>query len=191
MILDKIKNLFKKWDIGLVFGIGLAVLGLILLILPGSALTTVCTILGVGVAVKGAIKLIGYLKAKQINAENSADLISAIVVLLGAFVLISHPRKLLSIIPMLIGIGIIVYGASSFFKANTLFSKITSAVIFIVGIGIVGSPFAFAEAVTSILGLALIIVGVITVIKSKNTVTLKIEDKPDDGYTEVDFRDID
>ena len=78
MILDKIKNLFKKWDIGLVFGIGLAVLGLILLILPGSSLTTVCLILGIGVAVKGAVKLIGYLKAKQINAENSADLISAI-----------------------------------------------------------------------------------------------------------------
>lgn len=184
-------NKIKDFNSNFIFGIGLIISGLILVILPGSALTTVCTILGVGVAVKGAIKLIGYLKAKQINAENSADLISAIVVLLGAFVLIAHPRRLLSIIPMLIGIGIIVYGASSFFKANTLFSKITSAVIFIVGIGIVGSPFAFAEAVTSILGLALLIVGIITVIKSKNTVTLKIEDKPDDGYTEVDFRDID
>ncbi len=187
--MDKIKNLFKNWNIGLVFGIGLAVLGLILLVLPGSSLTTVCFILGVGVAVKGTIKLIGYLKAKQINAENSADLISAIVILLGAFVLIAHPRKLISIIPMLIGIGIIVYGATSFFKANALFSKITSAIIFIVGIGIVGSPFAFAEAVTSILGIALIIVGIIVAIKTKNS-TPKIEAHGDDGYTEVDFKDV-
>lgn len=188
--MDKIKDIFKKWDIGFVFGIGLALLGLILLVLPGSSLTTVCLILGIGVAVKGAIKLISYLKAKQIEAENNADLISAIVILIGAFILIAHPRKLLSIIPMLIGIGIIIYGASSFFKGGSLFSKITSAVIFFVGIGIVGSPFAFAEAVTSILGVALIIVGVITAIKSKDAITLKIEDKPDDGYTEVEFTDV-
>ncbi len=183
-------NKIKDFNSNFIFGIGLIISGLILVILPGSALTTVCTILGIGVAIKGALKLIDYLKSKQINAENNADLFSAIVILLGAFVLIAHPRKLLSIIPMLIGIGIIVYGASSFFKADTLFSKITSAVTFIVGIAIVGSPFAFAEVVTSVLGVALLIVGIITIIKTKNTVKLKIEDKPDDGYTEVDFTDV-
>lgn len=189
--MDKIKNLFKKWDIGLVFGIGMAVLGLILLILPGSSLTTVCFILGIGVGVKGALKLIAYLKAKQIGAENNADLIFAVVILIAAFVLIAHPKKLISIIPILIGVGIIVYALTSFFKSSTIPSKITSAVIFIIGIGIVGSPFAFAEAVTSVLGIALIIIGIITAVKSKNAITLKIEGRPDDGYTEVDFKDVD
>lgn len=189
--MDKIKSFLKGFNSSFIFGLGLIISGLILVILPGSALTTVCTILGIGVGVKGALKLIACLKAKQVEAERNTDLISAIVILLAAFVLIAHPRRLLSIIPMLIGIGIIVYGASSFFKAHTLFSKITSVVIFIVGIGIVSSPFAFAEVVTFVLGAALLIVGIITVIKSKNTATLKIEDKPDDGYTEVDFRDID
>ena len=127
--MDKLKNFLKKRDIGLVFGIGLSLLGLILLILPGSSLTTVCTVLGIGVAVKGGLKLLQYLKAKQIEAENNSDLVSAIVILVAAFILIAHPRKLISIIPMLIGIGIIVYGAFSFFKAPTLFSKITSAII--------------------------------------------------------------
>ena len=188
--MDKIKKLFQKWDIGIIFGIGLAVLGAILLILPGSSLTTVCLILGIGVAVKGASKLIAYLKAKQLEAEKNADLISSIIILIGAFILIAHPRKLLSIIPFLIGIGIIVYGAASFFKGGSIFSKITSAVIFLVGVGIVSSPFAFAEAVTSILGVALIIVGIITAIKSKGSVIFKIEDKPDDGYTEVEFTDV-
>ncbi len=189
--MDKIKNLFKKWDIGLVFGIGMAILGLILLILPGSSLTMVCFILGIGTGIKGALKLIAYLKAKQTNTESTADLIAAIIILLAAFVLIAHPKKLISIIPILIGIGIIVYGATSFFNSSTIASKITAVVVFVVGIGIVGSPFAFAEAVTAILGFALIVVGVITAIKSKNKITLKIEDKPDDGYTEVDFTDVD
>ena len=188
--MDKLKNFLKKWDIGLVFGIGLSLLGLILLILPGSSLTTVCTILGVGVALKGGIKLFNYLKAKQIEAEKNSDLVSAIVFLVSAFILIAHPKKLISIIPMLIGIGIIVYGASSFFKAPTLFSKIISAVIFVVGLGIVGSPFAFAEAVTAVLGVALIIVGVMVAVKHKNTVTLRIEGNGDDGYTEVEFKDV-
>jgi uncharacterized membrane protein HdeD (DUF308 family) len=189
--LDKIKNLFKKWDIGLIFGIGMAISGLILLILPGSSLKAVCFILGIGVGAKGVIKIAAYLKAKQTNTESTADLISAIVILIAAFVLIAHPKKLISIIPILIGIGIIIYGVVSFFNSSALASKITSAVIFFIGIGIVGSPFAFAEAVTAILGFALIVVGVITAIKSKNKITLKIEDKPDDGYTEVDFTDVD
>ena len=188
--MDKIKQYLQKFDIGLVFGIGMALLGLVLVILPGSSLTTVCTILGIGVAIKGGLKLFTYLKAKQVETENNADLISAIVTLLGAFVLISHPRRLISIIPMLIGIGVLIYGITSFFKANSLFSKATSVITAIVGLGIIGSPFAFAEAVTSILGIALIIVGVIVTIKAKNTIIPKIENKNDDGYTEVEFKDV-
>ncbi len=188
--MDKIKKHFQKYDIGFIFGIGMVLLGLILVILPGSSLTAVCTFLGIGVAIKGGLKLFSYLKAKQIETENNIDLISAIVTLLGAFVLISHPRKLLSIIPVLIGIGVLIYGTTFFFKASGLFSKVTSVITAIVGLGIIGSPFAFAEAVTSILGIALIIVGVIVTIKSKNTITLKIEGKDDDGYTEVDFTDV-
>lgn len=188
--MDKIKQYLQKFDIGLVFGIGMALLGLVLVILPGSSLTTVCTILGIGVAIKGGLKLFTYLKAKRVETENNADLISAIVTLLGAFVLISHPRRLISIIPMLIGIGVLIYGITSFFKTNSLFSKVTSVITAIVGLGIIGSPFAFAEAVTLILGIALIIVGVIVTIKAKNTIIPKIENKNDDGYTEVEFKDV-
>lgn len=168
----------------------MVVLGLILVILPGSSLTTVCTILGIGVAIKGGTKLFGYLKAKQVEAENTGDLLSAIIILLGAFTLISHPRRLISIIPVLIGIGILIYGITSFFKSRSIFSKVTSVVVAIVGLGIIGSPFAFAEAVISILGIALIIVGAIMVLKARNTLTLKIEGKEDDGYTEVEFTDV-
>lgn len=189
--MDKLKNLFKKRDIGLVFGIGLIILGAILVFLPGSSLTTVCTILGIGVAVKGGIKFFTYLKAKQVEAENNADLISAVLILLGASTLIAHPRKLISIIPVLIGVGILVYGITSFFKAGSLFSKIGAAVTAIIGIAIIGSPFAFAEVITSVLGVALIVVGIIVAINAKNTVTLKIEGNSDDGYTEVEFTDVD
>lgn len=188
--MDTIKKYFKKFDMGFIFGIGMVLLGLILVILPGSSLTTVCTILGIGVALKGGLKLFKYLKAKQIEAENNNDLVSATVTLIGAFILISHPRRLLSIIPMLIGIGILVYGITSFFKARSLFSKITAVITAIIGLGIIGAPFAFAEAVTSILGVALIIVGIIMIIKTKDTITLKIEGKDDDGYTEVEFKDV-
>ena len=189
--MDKIKKYIKKFDTGFIFGIGMVLLGLILVILPGSSLTAVCTLLGIGVAIKGGLKLYNYIKAKQLEAESNIDLISAVLTLLSAFVLISHSKRLISIIPVLIGIGILVYGISSFFKARGLFSRVTSVVTAIVGLGIIGSPFAFAEAVTSILGIALIIVGAIVIIKAKNTITLKIEDNNDDGYTEVEFKDVD
>lgn len=188
--MNKIKKLFKKWDIGLLAGIGLAILGVILMILPGSSLTTVCLFLGIGTAVKGFTKLFSYIKAKQTSAERNSDLISAILILLAAFVLIAHPEKLLSVIPVLIGIGVLVYGISGIFKRGGLFSKATAIITIIVGAGIIGSPFAFAEAVTSILGVALIIVGVIVIINARNTLTLQIEPPADDGYTEVEFTDV-
>ncbi len=188
--MDKFKKLFKKWDIGLLFGIGLIILGVILILLPGSSLTTVCTVLGIGVGIKGAIKLFGYLKAKKIESENSKDLISAIFILLGAFTLIMHPRKLISFIPFVIGVGILIYGITSFFKAKSLFSKVVGVITAVIGLGIIGSPFALAEIITSVLGVALVIVGIIVAINAKNTVTLKIEGNGDDGYTEVDFTDV-
>ena len=188
--MDNLKKHIKNFDIGFLFGIGMVISGVILLLLPGSALTTVCSILGIGVAIKGGIKLFNYIKAKQVEAENNSDLISAIITLIGAFILISHPKKLLSIIPMLIGIAILIYGISSFFKANRLFSRITAIITAVVGFAIIGSPFAFAEAVTAILGVALIIVGIIMIIKAKDTITLKINGKDDDGYTEIEFKDV-
>ncbi len=188
--MKKLKEILKLQNIGILFGIGVIFSGIILLILPGSSLTTVCYILGVGVAAKGLVKLIDYVKAKQNGTEKTKDLISIIFVLFAAFALILHPVKLISIIPSFIGFGVIVYGIVAFLKPGGLFSKVISVIAVIIGAGIMGAPFAFAETVTSFLGFALIIVGVIVTIKAKETITLKTENKDDNGYTEVEFKDI-
>lgn len=190
--MDKLKKFLFQDNAPFVLGIALIVIGTIILLLPGASLKTVCFILGLAVAVKGASKLFKYIKEKNTENENLYDLISGVLILLGALVLILHPQKLLSVIPVLIGIGVLIYGISSFFdKSSSLIPKISAVITIIIGAGIIGSPFAFAQAVTSIIGIALIILGVLSIIKQNRINKLQNLLNPSDGYTEVDFTDVD
>ncbi len=143
--------------------------------------------------IKGATKLFKYTKDKQVEEEKLTDLISAVFTLIGALILILHPERLLSIIPVIIGLVILIYGISSLVgKSFSLISKTIAVFTIIVGAGIIGAPFKFAEAVTSITGVALIVVGVLAISKYKSIKDIrKALTSESDGYKEVEFTDVD
>lgn len=190
--MDKLKKFLFQKNAPFILGVALILTGAIVLLFPGTSLKTICSVLGIIVAVKGALKLFKYIKEKNEDTQNTLDLISGVLIILSALVLILHPQKILSVIPVLIGIAVLIYGISSFFgKATSLFSKISSIITIIIGVGIIGSPFALAEAVTSVIGIAMIVLGVLSIIK--NTQIKKVQNllNPSDGYTEVEFTDVD
>ena len=195
--MDKIKSILKKCNSGIPFGIGLLAVGLLLLLLPGSSLKTFCFLIGVALAVKWIIGLIDYIEKKEIHRATTGDLVSTILTFFAAFIFMVHPVKLLSVIPVVVGIGVVIYGIVSILKlGKSIVSKIIGAVTIVVGIAIISSPFAFAEALTSILGIALIIVGIVVIINSKKLKLLKDNiteeiNKDENGYTEVEFTDVD
>ncbi len=190
--IEKIKKFFNAENTTVAFGIAMIVIGLIILIFPKTSLTTICLVLGIFIGIKGALKLFEYIKAKQVEAERLIDLISAIFTLIGALILILHPEKLLSIIPVFIGIGILIYGISSLIGRGSIISKIFAITSIIVGCGIIGAPFKLATAVTSITGVALIIVGILAISKYKSVKDIrKVLQPKDDGYKEVEFTDVD
>ncbi len=164
---------------------------MIILIFPDTSLTTTCLVLGVFAGIKGAVKLVKYTKEKQVEQEKFTDLISAVFTLIGAFILILHPQKLLSIIPVFIGIAILIYGISSLIGGSSLISKIFAVISIIGGLAIIGSPFKLATAVTSITGAGLIIVGILAISKYKPIKDIRKALEPkDDGYKEVEFTDV-
>ncbi len=189
--MKKIIDFIKNSKFQALFGIAFIVVGAVILLSPGATLKTVCFIIGLAVAAKGLGSVIAYIRAKNAGNDKITTLLSGIVTLAGAFILIWHPHKLLSIIPVIVGIGVLIYGVSSLFsKRGGLISKIFSVITIVVGAGIVSSPFKLAEAATSLMGLALIIIGIlITATEISLTKNVKLPDK--DGYTEVEFTDVD
>lgn len=175
----------------IITGAVIAIVGIILLIKPGTSLVTVCYILGVAAAIKGIVKIIDSKKS-----DDTGAMISGVATLVLSFVLFLHPQFLLSIFPVIIGVGILGYGIISLLwnKAKGFIPKIFSAVAVIVGIAVIVVPFKFAETITAVTGLALVIIGIIVIaaefILKKYIDTTDIPVLPDDGYKEVDFRDV-
>lgn len=175
----------------IITGAVIAIVGLILLLKPGTSLVTVCYILGVAAAIKGVVKII---ESKKSN--NTGAMVSGVATLVLAFVLFLHPEFLLSIFPVIIGIGILGYGIISLLshKAKGIVPKIIPAVSVIVGIAVIVVPFKFAETITAVTGLALVIIGILLAISDfifkKYIDTTDIPKIPDDGYKEVEFRDV-
>ncbi len=189
MKLDKLQ--FSDNITRIITGAIIAVVGLILLIKPGTSLVTVCYILGIAAAIKGILKI---LESKK--TDNTGAMVSGVATIVLAFILFLHPQFLLSIFPIIIGIGILGYGIISLLshKAKGFVPKIIAVITVIVGITVIVVPFKFAETITAVTGLALVIIGIIIIaaefIFKKYIDKTDIPELPDDGYKEVEFRDV-
>ncbi len=195
--MKKIKLLLKKCNSAIPFAVGFIVLGLMLLVLPGTSLKTVCLVLGIGVLTRGIIKLASYIKANAEGNPRKRDLISAIFTFFISVILIIHPEKILSVIPIIIGIVIFIYGIVTLAKATqNAKSKVTAAITIVIGLTIFIAPFTFAEIITAIIGAGFITLGIIIIINNKKIKKIKsdIENelllKDDNSYTEVEYNEI-
>lgn len=171
-----------------------ATVGLFVLIFPDTSLMTVCYVLGTACLIGGIIRTVRYVKDKKESTPNIIDIISGIVLLAVAFMLLLHPKFLMSVLPFIIGISVVIYGISTFFTGKGgLFSKIFAGIIAIYGVSLVLNPFKGATTITSMVGFGLLVFGVVKIVseivlnKSKPQLP---EDIDGDGYIEVDFKDV-
>ena len=171
-----------------------AIVGLFVLIFPDTSLMTVCYILGTACLIGGVIRTVRYVKAKKESTPDIIDIISGIVLLAIAFMLLLHPKFLMSVLPLISGVSVVIYGISSFFTGRGgLFSKIFAVIIGLYGISLILNPFKGATTITSMVGFGLLIFGIVKItteiIANKNKPPLP-EDVDGDGYIEVDFKDV-
>lgn len=196
------KKLLKKIPfpiLPVLVGIIIAILGLVLMIAPDTSLNTVCFIGGVAVLLKASSKLIDYIKGLKNNEPRTTDLVSFVLAVCIGIVLMVHPQPLLSIFPVVIGIITLICGIVAFFSKgrSTIWGKIVAAIIVVLAIVVINSPMILAEAATSVSGIALFVIGVFMVAvkffaqKKLKEWDIEITTTPNDGYKEVEFRDVD
>ncbi len=196
--MKKLLNKISFPVLPVLFGAIIAILGLVLMIAPETSLNTVCFAGGIVVIVKALSKLFDYIKGLKSDTPRSTDLVSFVVTVCVGIVLMVHPKPLLSIFPVIVGICILIYGIVSFFTKGrgSLLGKITSVITIILAIVVINSPMVLAEAATSISGIALFVIGVFMVAskfyaqKKLKEWDIEINTDPDDGYKEVEFRDV-
>ena len=174
-------------------GTVVALIGLFILLYPGSSLITLCTIGGVGVLLLSIGIFIKYFSKKN-NRKQPLYMVTGVLTLILGFILLLHPEFLISVFPFIIGAAIVSYGISAFIsrKGKSIFSKIFAVIIVFFGASLMFNPFKGATTITSIIGFGLVLWGIITIILqflTKKPLTIK-GDVDENGYKEVDFRDV-
>lgn len=192
--MKKLKRKLPDNIFNVIVGGVLAIVGLFVLLFPSKSLMTVCYVLGTACLIGGIIRTVRYVKDKKESTPNIIDIISGIVLLSVAFMLLLHPKFLMSVLPFIIGISVVVYGISSFFTGRGgLFSKIFAGITAIYGVSLVLNPFKGATSITSMVGFGLFIFGIVKIVSEivlKKRKPQLPEDIDGDGYIEVDFKDI-
>ncbi len=170
------------------------IVGIILMVMPETSLKLICLIVGIAIGTKGLVKLVKYIRDSRDDKSRTSDLILASLILSLAIILMIHPKPILSVFPIIVGIGILIYGIITLVSKgrNGTFLKVSSIVAIVLGVIVINSPMLLAEFTTYIVGASLVAIGIfaiVTEIKIKRALN-KISLPPADDYTEVEFKDV-
>ncbi|MBE6795832.1 MAG: hypothetical protein E7533_04540 [Ruminococcaceae bacterium] len=191
-----IKNKFSKKLPRLAQGIGFVILGIILLAMPGMTVVGVSIAAGAVCLIAGIIRIARYVGTRDDSSGSVKDIVSGGGLLICAFLLLLHPKFLLSILPFFMGVCILIYGVTSFFTGGFLrgpFKIIGSVLSFIWGLSLIFNPFKGTTTIVSLIGFGCLAWGIILILSQtiyKNKKLLPT-DTDGDGYREVDFTDVD
>ncbi|MGN0527388.1 MAG: HdeD family acid-resistance protein [Acutalibacteraceae bacterium] len=190
--MEKLRKQMPKKVINIIFSVVIALLGVVLLIFPDATLYSTCYITGALTLIWGIKKAVQYIGDRKYGIPNILDLISGIALIIIAVTLLVHPAFLVSVIPFLLGISIVVFGISSLLSPSGILGKILNICITVFGFSVMFNPFNSAVSLARMLGIAFLIYGIIKVIAEimygdKNTYP---PSDNGDGYTEVEFRDV-
>lgn len=183
----------KSYKSGIVSSIILFIFGLLLLLKSEETIVTISYVVGSVIIAMGALAFINYFTGKDNKVLGIAYGIISVV--LGV-VIISNPVAIASIIPIIIGIGIILNSAMKLQYALEL-KKLSSEMwktTFIValisticGVIILFNPFQGAVLITQVIGIFLILYSIIDIICSfKINKDLKVDiETPNTKQVEV------
>ena len=152
-------------------------LGLVLIFYPSQTLDTAVKALGIVIIVAGAVAFISSLTQKEKNAYVMFQLIGAIIGIVAGIIVLTNRGLVISIFPVLTGVGIAIYGAFGIAQAMTfrrfyttgwqvpiLFSFITVGV----GVLIAANPFSTMNTIVRIVGIVLVYNGVVGIYMQLN-----------------------
>lgn len=141
------------------------VLGLVLLIWPGTTTQIVCMMLGSVLLVYGGIQILLYLVSKERNiVSQGMMLLGIIVAVIGVWILV-RPEMIIMAVPVIVGILIAIHGIHNISQAITLKKEgyeswwiacLLGILTTALGAVLVYNPFTVMNTVVRLIGIFLI-----------------------------------
>ncbi|NUR68068.1 MAG: HdeD family acid-resistance protein [Streptomyces sp.] len=159
------------WQVVLVTGLASLVLGVLVLVWPGSTLRATGLLFGVYLVVSGVFQLVSAFGTHQTTGLRVLAFISgALSILLGLFCF-RGPMQSLLLLALWIGIGWLIRGITQTLAAASDPSMpargwqvFLGIVTFIAGIVLIDSPFESVAVLTVVGGIWLVVVGVVEIV---------------------------
>lgn len=174
------ETLMKKFfRSSLISSITLLIIGILLILQSEITIITISYIIGTLLIALGAIAIIKFIKNINNIAREDLDIVYGIVTIILGVIVIYNPEAIASIIPIIIGIGIVISSATKLQYAielkdnlngqwkTTLIFSIVSAIC---GVVLICNPFKGAVIIMQIIGGVIVAYSILDII---STITIK------------------
>lgn len=144
-------------------------LGLVLLIWPGTTMRIVCTLLGGMLLIYGLVQMILYLINKERTMLSQGMMVFGIVLAVIGIWILTRPEMIIMAVPVIVGVLIVIHGVHNVVQAIALkkdsydrwwLAFLFGALTVVLGGILVYNPFEVAETVVRFIGIFLIYDGV-------------------------------
>ena len=172
----------------IVMSVLFCVLGVVLLFTPGVSALWIGRLLGVGLILFGAIKLVGYFSRDLFRLAFQYDLAFGLLLMVLGIVTLSHPGDALSFLCVMFGIPVLADGlfkiqiamdSRQFGIRNWWLVLVLAALTCVVGVVLVFRPMTGVRALTALMGLSLLCDGVLNLSVALCTVKIVDYQRPD------------
>ena len=172
----------------IVMSVLFCVLGVVLLFTPGVSALWIGRLLGIGLILFGAIKLVGYFSRDLFRLAFQYDLAFGLLLMVLGIVTLSHPGDALSFLCVMFGIPVLADGlfkiqiamdSRQFGILNWWLVLVLAALTCVVGVVLVFRPMTGVRALTALMGLSLLCDGVLNLSVALCTVKIVDHQRPD------------
>ena len=172
----------------IVMSVLFCVLGVVLLFTPGVSALWIGRLLGIGLILFGAIKLVGYFSRDLFRLAFQYDLAFGLLLMVLGIVTLSHPGDALSFLCVMFGIPVLADGlfkiqiamdSRQFGIRNWWLVLVLAALTCGVGVVLVFRPMTGVRALTALMGLSLLCDGVLNLSVALCTVKIVDYQRPD------------
>lgn len=169
-------NLMKKFfRSSIVTSTILVILGILLFFKSEATIITIAYIIGAILIALGAVAIITFIKNTNNVEKNQLDIVYGVVTIIMGVLVVSTPEAIASIIPIIIGIGIVISSATKLQYSFELKScnnpqwkatMIVSIISTICGIILLFNPFKGAVVITQVVAIFIIVYGLLDIIST-------------------------
>ena len=141
------------------------VVGLVLLIWPGTTTQIVCMILGLALLIYGAVQVFLYLASKERNMISQGMMLLGVVVAVIVVWILIKPEMIIMAVPVIVGILIAIHGIHNISQAITLkknqydgwwIACLMGILTVALGAVLIYNPFSVVNTVVRLIGIFLI-----------------------------------